>query len=279
MEHVVRTIYGNQLQSALLLGLPYTAPPFTTLNEKLGIQAGVTLAPGKTPVGQYFAIGNGGHSATVGADGIPLMTIAQHKATDAGLFNQIPFVLKEIGDDLQPSERIKYALRKELVIGGVTYIAYYLRRISMVSVGTKLEYRNINADVITTTDFIPTAANLSPSKTAASSTGVNALSGDYVTCVSKLPITFTDTEIQYLMDACMILFGDINYAIISEIALCSGSDKTVNILASTGNFNFNEAIQVQVVTFISSMHIARYCTSGLEKILDVGSNSPLYNIV
>lgn len=279
MEHVVRTIYGNELSSALLLGLPYTAPPFTTLNEKFGIQPGVTLAPGTMPVCQYFAIGNGGHSATVGADGIPLLTIAQHRATDAGLFNQIPFVLRQVGDDLQPSERIKYALRKEITIGTVVYVAYYLRRINMVSVGTKLELRNINSDVITTTDFIPTAANLSPVKTAASNTGVNTLSGDYVTCVSKLPIVFTDTEIQYLLDACMILFGDINYAIISEIALCSGSDKTINILSSTGNFNFNEAIQVQVVTFISSAHIARYCTSGLEKILDVGSNSPLFNII
>lgn len=279
MEHVVRTIYGAQLQSALLLGIDYTVPEFTTLNEKLGIQSGVTAAPGIYPKARYFCIGNGGHYIATGSDGTPLMDISQHKATDAALFNQLPFVLRQLTDDIPPSQRQKYALRKEVTIGGVVYIAYYLRRVDMVDVGTKLENRKVSNGVVTTSDFTPTAANLAPDKTPANPTGVNTVEGRYVTCISKMPISFSAAEVEELVNACMILYGDINYAIISEIGLCSGIDKTISVSASTGSFNFSEAIQVQIVSHIGALHVMRYCTSGLEKIMDVGSNSPLYNIV
>jgi hypothetical protein len=279
MENVTRTIYGSRLQSSLLLRIPFVAQPFTTLNEKLGIQAGVVTAPGAYPASQYFAVGNGGHTVTAGSDGIALTKMYQHKATDAALFNQMPFILREPGNDISPGERAKYALRKEVIVGGVTYVAYYLRRIAMIEVTTETELRNVNAGVVTTAPFTPTASNLAPTPVTPSSSGVNVLAGDYVTCTSQISVGFTAAEVEEYLNAAEILYGSRDYGIISEIALCSGADKVISVAAPTGVFNFSEAIQVQVMTFIADLHVMRYTASGLEKILDVGSNSPLYSLV
>ena len=280
MESVCRTAYGAYLQSCLMLGIPHVIQQYTTLNEKLGIQSGITLAPGTLPKVQYYCIGNGGHSMTMGADNIPLSKIKQHKATDAALFNQLPFVLREPANDLGPADRAKYGLRKEVVINTVSYIAYYLRRVVMDDVEARLEYRNVNEGVITVTPFVPTADNLNPTPTIINNIGVNTANGDYITCTSQMPLSFTPDEIAEFLNVASIMYGDENYAIISEIGLCSGGDKVIAATSSTGaSFNFNEAIGVQIVSHISAFHAARYSTNGLEKILDVGSNSVLLNII
>jgi hypothetical protein len=278
MENITRTIYGQALQSALTLRLPYTPMQYTTLNEKLGIQASVAAAAGVYPTCNYFAIGNGGHTISTGADGIALPELYQHEATDAGLFNQMPFVLREVGNDIAPAERARYALRKEITIGSTTYIAYYLRRIDTTGVTVAMKNRNINAGVVTDTPFIATAANLTPVPTVLVNEGVNVTTGDYVTTTSLLPINFTAADVEEYLSAAEIIYGSRKYGIISEMALCSGVDKTIVVPASTGSFNFAEVIQVQINTFIADFHVMQYTTSGLNKILDVGSNSPLYNI-
>lgn len=280
MENVTRTAYGAYLQSCLMLGTPFELKEYTTLNEKFGIQAGVALPPNVYPKVNYFCIGNGGHGWTMGTDNIPLTKIKQHKATDAALFNQLPFVLRQVGNDLTPADRVKYALRKELVVGGNTYIAYYLRRVDMSDANVMLEYRNVNNGIITTTPFIPSAENLNPTAVDLNNSGVNTVNGDYVTCTSQMPISFSPAEIDEFMLATEVLYGDINYAIISEIGLCSGYDKVITVSPSTGvSFNFTEAIGVQIASHITAMHPARYSTNGIEKILDVGSNLPMYSIV
>jgi hypothetical protein len=76
------------------------------------------------------------------------------------------------------------------------------------------------------------------------------------------------------------MFSDENYAIISEIGLCSGADKTISVTQTNGgNFNFDEAIGVQVISFISAMHVAKYTSAGLDKTLSVGCNEPILNII
>lgn len=279
MEHVVRTVYGAYLQSCAMLGIAHSIAPYTTLNEKLGIQSGVTLPPGTYPKVQYYAIGNGGHSMTMGTDNIPLARIAQHKATDAALFNQLPFVLRLPGEDLSAGERAKYALRKEEVIAGTTYIAYYLRRISFEDVLAQMEYRNVENGVTTTSPFVPDATNLNPTPTILNPDGINEVTGDYITVTSQLPISFSAAEIADFLNVAVVKYGDPSYGIISEIGLCSGADKIVSVPSGTGsNFNFNEAIGVQIVSHVSAMHVAQYTSSGIEKVLDFGSNNPLFSI-
>lgn len=280
MESVCRTIWGSYLQSCELLGITHDVKEFTTLNEKFAIQSGVAITPGTYPKVQYFCIGNGGHQMTMGADNIPLTKINQHKATDAALFKHLPFVLRTVDNDLTATQRANYALRKEEIFNGTTYIAYYLRRIDMTGVISEIDYRSVLNGVITSTVYVPSIGSLSPTPAVINNTGVNVLAGDYITTTAMVTVAFTPEEIAELLNVANIIYADENYAIISEIGLCSGADKVINIIsASGGNFNFNEAIGVQIISFISSMHIAKYTTQGIEKFLDIGCNEPLVSLI
>jgi len=280
MESCVRTIWGSYLQSNEFLGLPHDIKPFTTLNEKFGIQNGIELQPGVYPKVQYFCIGNGGHQMTIGADNIPLAKINQHKATDAALFKHLPFVLRLPGNDLSTAQRARYALRKEVLHDGVTYIAYYLKRIDMTAVYSQLDYRSVTDGVVTSTPYLPTADCLIPVPTVINNTGVNVLTGDYITTTAMVDVSFTADDIQELLNVANVIYADENYAVISEIGLCSGGDKVVSVIPQAGgSFNFNEAIGVQIVSFITAMHVAKYTTSGLSKFLDIGVQEALFSIV
>ncbi len=280
MESVVRTIFGSYLQSCELLGISHDIKEFTTLNEKFAIQSGVAIPPGTYPKVQYFCIGNGGHQMTMGADNIPLTKINQHKATDAALFKHLPFALRTIDNDLTSTERANYALRKEVVYNGTTYIAYYLRRIDMTGVVSEIDYRSVLNGVITSTPYVPSIGSLSPVPAIINNTGVNVLAGDYITTTAMVTVSFSPEDIAELLNVANIIYANEDYAIISEIGLCSGVDKVINITsAGGGSFNFNEAIGVQIISFISSMHIAKYTTAGIEKFLDIGCNEPILNVV
>ncbi len=280
MESTTRSIFGSYLQTNMLLGIPHDIKEFTTLNEKFAIQSGVAIPPGIYPKVQYFCIGNGGHQLTMGTDNIPLTKINQHRATDAALFKHLPFALRTVDNDLTSTQRANYALRKEVVYNAVTYIAYYLKRIDMTPVVSQIDYRTVVNGVISSTPYVPSTSSLSPTPVVISSTGVNALSGDYITTTAMVTISFSAEEIAELLNVANIMFADDNYAIISEIGLCAGVDKVIQVTAASGgSFNFTEAIGIQIISFISSMHVAKYTTSGLLKYLDIGCNEPLVNII
>ena len=279
MEHVTRTVYGSFLQTCMKLGIPHTIPPYTTLNEKLGIQSGVMPSPGVYPTVGYFAIGNKGHQTQIGADGIGLNVAAQHRATDAALFNQMPFVLRSVNDDLTSAERANYALRRVETHGGEQYVAYYLRRIVKTGIVAGMQYRANVDGTIVVTPFVPTADNLNPTPVEIPSGGVGTVSGDFVTVMADTDVGLTAWEVAEFLRVAEIIYGDSNYAIISEIALCSGVDKVVTITPSVGvPFNFNEAIGVQITTHIAVLNLASSSNDGIARILGLGTNDPLFNI-
>lgn len=279
MEHVTRTVYGSYLQTCLKLRIPHLIPAYTTLNEKLGIQSGVTPPPGVYPEVGYFCIGNKGHQSQIGADGVGLNVVAQHRATDAALFNQLPFVLRESNNDLTTIERANYALRREEVHGGQTYIAYYLRRISKANVVAEMQYRSNTNGTIVVTPFVPTADNLNPTAVVIPESGTSTLSGDYVTVTAEVDISLSQWEVAELMSVADIIYGDSSYAIISEIGLCSGVNKVITVTPSIGTpFNFNEVVGVQITTHVAVMNMVKYSNGGVARILGLGTNDPLFNI-
>lgn len=277
MNAVSRTIYSSYLQTCSLLNLPFTLAPNTTLNELFGIENGI--APASTPALGYFAIGNGGHKMTVGANGIAKTEPVQHKGTDAALFNHTPFVLREIANDLMPTERINYALRRQETHNGRQYIAYYLKRISTTNVVPDMEYIAVANGVQTITAFVPDSSNLNPTPQVLSNTGINVVSGDYVAASAKVNIVLTPAEVIELLNVATVLYNDPGMAIISEIALCSGVDKIVQS-PTVGNatINFNDAIAVQVLSFISTFYALQFTNSGTTLLLDLGASEPIWNL-
>lgn len=267
---VVRTAYGSQLQTSQFSQLPFNLLQYSTLNEVLGVQAGVAPASGVIPAVKYYAIGNGGHSFQT-ANGVPYIQPIPHDPRDAGLYSQLPFVLAPVAQDISTQLQANYALRKQVSFGGQQYYGYYLRRLDLSNTAVALQLAAINSGVTTTTAFVPGPANLTPSAPTLNNQGSNNLSSLFVQSTALIPFSMSQWECQQLLNVASIMFGNENLAIISEIGLCSGVDKTVT---TTGGASFNEAIAVQIVSHIPAFHAIPFTETGITGSLDVGTNEP-----
>ena len=276
-ENITRTAYGAFLQTVKYLGIPFQMIPNTTLNERFGINAGVAPSANAIPEMQYFCIGVGGHSFTVGADSIPVPTPIQHEATDAACFKPIPFVLRPVTSDLSQVQQTNYALRSVITINSVQYVAYYLKRIDLTQVTAQMQLVSVNAGVETVTPFTPNSSNLNPTPQTPSNSGTNVVTGNYVSASAPVGLIFSQTDATELQNVATIMFGNPDYAIISEIGLCSGVDKVVSVTPTTGaTYNFNDAIAVQIQSFIETIVLFAFNNNGTNILLDLGCTEPLF---
>lgn len=271
MKSIVRSVYGAALQVAQLMKLPHVIPAHSTLNEKFNINMNLSITDSDIPSIRYVGIGNGGHKVVVGANNISYNQPIQHLPRHAGLYNQLPFVLRPITNDLSAQERAKYRLRTIIQHGGVSYAAYYLKTLDLTGSVVDMEYYTVDNGVTTSSTFAPTSSDLTPTPPDLTSTGVVSTSGDYIAATSQVPFKLTSNDIDEFSNVANILYGSTDYAIISEIALCSGIDKVV-----TGNFNgvaasYTEAIGVQINDFISTYLATSYSNQGIDLTFDIGS--------
>ena len=275
MEKIVRSASGAALQTSQFLRKPVEIRQYTTLNEKFNIHEDIAISTSDIPGVAYVGIGNGGHAMAIGADGVARVKVIQHEPEHAGLYNQLPFVLRLPNNDLSAAERVNYRLRGLVTVGGVTYVAYYLKVLDLSGTATKLELRTINNGVTTSSEYTPTLANLSPTPPPISTGEVLVASGDYLAATAKVPFTLSENDITEFINVCNIYYGDESYAMISEVALCSGIDRAV-----VGDFNgvslgYTDAVAVQIVSFISTFYLAPVCRQGIPIVFDVGSLEPL----
>ena len=250
MEPNVRTVYGALLQTCQYLDLPVPIYENSTLNEKYNI------FPTEKPTNQtrlsvkYVGFGNKGYLASQGVNNIPKIEHAQRQPTYASLFNQIPLVLRRIDNDLNPIERKDYRLRRIETYNGVPYVAYYLRVLDLSNTSPKLELREVQAGVITSDTYVPTIENLKPEPKVINPNQVVTTDGSYVCATAKIEIRFNSADLNELMNVFNIIYdGDFGYAWLSEMALCSGFDKSVS-----GDFNgvpgtYTESMATQIVSF------------------------------
>ena len=275
MENITRTIYGNYIQTCNYLGKTPEIAPFSTLNHKFNVNAGMVPNANEYTAMRYFCIGLGGHGFSSGADLVPRFSQLQHKSTDAALYGHLPFVLRPIDMDLSDIERANYALRVQENYGGNPYYAYYLRRLDLSAVEPEMLYHTLNAGNEVITPFIPSDANINPTPTAVSS-GVNVVSGDMTSVMARIGITFSTAQINEILNAAKIIYGDENYAIISEVGLCTGVDRDVVVgAAGGGSFTQPEAICVQIAAFISAMINLQTANRSVTFEMDVGASEPL----
>lgn len=275
MERIVRTVYGAYLQTCQLLNLPVILKPNSTLNEKFNIHTNIAIADSDRPAMLYVGIGNGGHRMVVGSNGIGKPEIIQHTPRHAALYNQLPFILRLPSEDLTPVERAKYRLRRLETHDGITYVAYYLKKLDMTNTVPQLELRTVTDGVTNSTVFSPTIADLNPTPPAINPGGVLTTTGDYIAATGKVPFTMDANEVAEFLNVANIIYGDEGYAMISEIALCSGVDRTV-----VGDFNgsssgYTDSIGVQIMNFIGQFVHVPSNNSGIDIEFDVGSVEPL----
>lgn len=280
MELYTRTYPGLALQLAHYFGINLPQQPHSTLNEKLNINGSASLGTNELPRVAYYAIGNGGHESKSGVNNFPLLDNKIHKSRNTGLYNQLPFVLRPVGNDLDDGQRADYALRKIETHGGNDYIAYYLKRLNRDGLQIKIQDRVIDAQQNTTiSDFIPNTDDLSPVPADLSNSGVNSVKGKYISVTVNLTIPFMAFDAEELLNAVTVIYGSEYYGIISEVATVSGVDRTVSSSdGAGGTISFNECINAQVMNHIPAIQPVFSQRNGFDISAEVGGIEPLLNL-
>lgn len=301
MRIIVRTVYGSALQTSKQLGIAHDIPGNASLNEVMGLGLVVPHQPAPVTLGmevvapyiamddtinqtlQYFCIGNGGHRTVAGpVGGVPYTAPIPHRASDSGLYNLIPFVVKPVNADLTDMQRSIYRLRKTMLIDGVLYAAYYLRRLDVASATADAAEVTVVGGVPQTIPFSPTQNNLIPPIPPIGT----ANNGSYLQVSATINVSFSVQEVEWLKDACALVFGDVNYAIISEIGLCHGVEHPITAVypttgtqTSTNITTTNvECVGVQVACHISTYYPVIYTNAGFDFTLELGATEPLFGL-
>lgn len=272
--NVTRTCYAAYLQTTKYLGLsPFRVIPHTTLNEKFNIQSGIAPAVGEIPNVRYLVIGNMGHYTVKGPDGSDETTNYIHRANDAALYNQIPFVMREPAEDLPADRRDQYCLRTTETFGGKNYVVYYCRRINVTGVQPQLLELEVINGIITAKTYTPTVDDLNPVPPVISNSGTVIGSNKTVSASAIVKVSLTAEEIRDITNAYRIRTGSTRSPTISEMGLCSGVDR--RLTAAGSNFQYNEVIACQINVFIATNHPIGYNSSGLDLTFDIGGVEPM----
>lgn len=301
----VPTIYGSAVQTAQNLGLLLDIPQYSTINEVLGNALAIPQQNpgGVTTLGmqtadaynfgsdqqdikfQYLVIGNGGHRFIQGSVGtVPYSSPIPHSAIDSGLFHMIPWIACPVTDDLSPTDRAQFRLRQTLTVDGVLTAFYFAKKINYGSTSPLLTITTVTGGVETTTAFSPTINNLIPTQPVIGATN----SGEKASVDTVVNINLSAEDVLNIQNACALLYGDANQAIISELAICSGVDKPItHLYPNTGaqtpspivGSTTMEAVACQVACFISTYRQLSVDTGGVTIGFDIGVSEPLFGDV
>lgn len=274
MEKSVRTAIGAKLQTAQKLNRPYTFSDNSVMNKQLNILP--DTLPDVTPWTQYVGIGIGGLSARfIGEKRRIELTPIPHDPRHTGFYEQIPFVIRPVDEDLTTAERVNYRLRKLMDVGGVRYAAYYARKIDTTGMEVRLEYRVIQDGNVTSTPWEPSVDDQHPTPITVNPGQVLTTGDDYVASSAKSTLRFSAWDIAELINVGRVLFDSEDAIVVSEIGLMSGID-----FETRGDFNgvslpITEAIGVQINDFVSTLIPTAYNQAGAAVNLDIGSTEPL----
>lgn len=274
-NHICRTAIGIMVQASKLLGRPYVYLKYTTLNEKFDILPEAHLDLTQAPDIKYWAIGVGGHRVHVDDTGTPVFDPVSHETTNTGPYKGLPFVLRQLNDDLLPDMRRNYALRRKEEHNGIEYWAYYLKRLPDVPVAPDIIHDNTKDGVTVSRVFKYTNDDLHPIPPDLPNDGVVVSSADVIRIASTVTLDFNEWDVTEFYKVNQILRGSTSGAMLSEILICSGVDKDVMVESGGSQVQFKEAVGVQVITFISTPIILSSANRGFYHEFELGEGEPL----
>lgn len=298
---ITRTLYGAQVQTAKSLGLKHSIPEYTTINEAINDSVLCPNLPSVLTRGMEYAtaynyevdttdlkmqmvcIGNGGHEMTTkGTKSIPTNVAKERYATDAVLRNMIPFVVVPVDTDLTAVQRKRYRLRRTHLISNVLYAAYYGLIIDSTVIASESVIATTVNGVTNYAEFEPSINNMRPSDVPTTA----ALTGVYVSVSAPYSLTFSAEDTQNLLDACNILYGDADLAMISELAVCSCVDKPIvqrypnsgtQNPATVNGTTLKEVVGTQINLMVSMKPIdIETLNAGTSISLELGIAEPLF---
>jgi hypothetical protein len=157
-------------------------------------------------------------------------------------------------NDLASVDRAKYRIRKLETYNNVDYFAYYLKVIPTAN--TTVESRVIeihNGVIVSDVAFTPSLSDLTPSPINIDNVITNISEGKHLVTQAVLPITLNATDINNIIAACIIKYGDIRYATISEIGIVGGFDTPVSTNLGGIAASYDEIQTGQVMAFIGTV--------------------------
>jgi len=248
-----RTMYSLRLQTNMLQGKQHTTLPNTTLNEKLNILPTEVVPTGVYPTIKYFSIGIGGADIVTG---LSTYSFSKHKPTDAGLFEEIPFVIKLTTADLTPTEQLQYRFKKLLNINGIEYYGYYMKAIPATDIKDGLYKVSMTNNIPTLSVFdTNTDKLLNPVPRDPTNTLLDLNVTDYIANVIKLKFIMTAAEMLEINNVLDIMYGLGNNKNIREIAVLTGIDKTLNdgsIEATCCEIGFHVEVNIDNQSYLST---------------------------
>jgi hypothetical protein len=278
MNTVQATIYGAKLNLALLLGRTPVIEAKSTMNERLEILPNARPADGEKVYLGVMTVGIGGHRGSIGADGIPLISIIDHYANHGSTYKPRPFAMKRLNEDFTKSEREQWCLRKEEPHDGEIYACYYGYRltIDVDDVPITMQWRIVEDGVTRIVPFVPDSSDLYPPQVALPVEGAVTTTDISLQTSAVVTVTLNENIIaEYVNVAKILNNGDERYAVMSEFTLNTGADRKTTIQTQAGPVEFLESIGNQVYAF-SADHKALYYNSQELKIdFDIGNQVPM----
>lgn len=247
----VKTIFGLIIDASRRPGTTYTPLAYSTLNEYHSVQSDAVIPEGSTAENKYFAIGRGGHRNVAGSTGDNLTDILQHRINDAALFEQIPFLMREVGNDIDATTRAKYRIRKLVEYDSVQYWAYFLKVVTSTTESTTVTKLTISDGDTTSTEYVPAATQLEATAVSMSNGVVNTASGEHIKVSSPFQVTLTTSDLDEIRNCVDIIYGgDQRYGVISECAVVGGVDQEVTVTGPDSTITHTEAVGAAVYNHI-----------------------------
>ncbi|UQT03233.1 putative virion structural protein [Serratia phage vB_SmaM-Yubaba] len=245
---------GVIINAACSTGQTVDIPKWTTMNELYDILADESVGRknGKDFKLAYYGIGIGG-SRSIGTDanGLEGRKVYQHKATDFGAFYPIPFVIREIADDIDPVMRDNYRIRVVRKIGDKVYVMYYLKLIGWTEFdpSMKIGERDPAAGNETERPYIPVKEDLTPKPYELLSTNNIPITNTYVNGTGKMDLSLNGNDLEEVRNVCRVLFNDAGKAAINEMYLAYGIEsRNTGSIAGGGTVEYKE-LQSACVSF------------------------------
>lgn len=274
-QNTKKTINFTLLEILRSMAIPFNVMSFSTLNEKYQL-GNITPPSTGYPTLKYLAIGRGGHRNVIGGNSSGLVDILEHSVTDAALFEQIPFVLVPITDDISNLERAKYRIRKLETHNGIQYFAYYLKVIPENSITPEIRVIELSNGVkISDVPYIASASSLAPTPVDLSNTVVNTVEGRHIVVQSKINIQLDAADIIAINDAITTIYGDVRYATISELGIVSAYDININSTLGGVSVSYDEVRSAQIMCFIGTQIPLQHYPELVDVTYGLSNTSPL----
>lgn len=242
----VKTAWALELEAARRPGNTFVPTAFSTLNGYFKVEENTPLAQDQFPEPKLLVIGRGGHEN----EGIDITNTRQHRVTNACLFEHIPFALRPVNDDFNDEERRKYRFRTLENYNGVDYFAYWAKLLNPISSNSVIDTVDTSTNPPTRNPYIPSDAQYNPQPVSMVDGEINSATNIHISVGDVQEILITPAEIQSILEACDIIYGDRRKAVISEMGIASSYDIGINSTLGGISASYTEAIGSAILAFL-----------------------------